>query len=366
MPPLVFAGEARNLQAALAEVAAGRGFLLQAGDCAESFGDFSAVSIREKLEDHAADGRRAHLRRDAAGRQGGPDRGPVRQAPLLAGRAGRRGGAAELPRPHGARRRAHPGRAHPRPRADGAGLPPVGRDAQPAARLHQGRVRRSDQGAPVEPGVRRQLAGGPPLRGHRLRDRACAGLHGGLRDRSRPRAAAARGGRMDEPRGPAARLRGGADPARLPHGALVRLLGAHAVGRGAHPRRRRRPRRVLRRSRQPAGGQGRPDGDARRGARPVPAARSRPHPGPADADLPHGSRAGLRRAAAAGAGGDRCRPPRGVGLRSHARERLPHAVGIQDPPVRGHHGRDRRVLCRLPRLPACGRAACTSSSPAST
>jgi 3-deoxy-7-phosphoheptulonate synthase len=50
MPPLVFAGEARNLQATLAEVAAGRGFLLQAGDCAESFGDFSAVTIREKLK----------------------------------------------------------------------------------------------------------------------------------------------------------------------------------------------------------------------------------------------------------------------------------------------------------------------------
>src|SRR5947208_2925401 len=50
MPPPAFAGEARNLQAALAEVAAGRGFLLQAGDCAESFGDFSAVTIREKLK----------------------------------------------------------------------------------------------------------------------------------------------------------------------------------------------------------------------------------------------------------------------------------------------------------------------------
>ena len=34
LPPLVFAGEARTLQAALANVAAGRGFLLQAGDCA--------------------------------------------------------------------------------------------------------------------------------------------------------------------------------------------------------------------------------------------------------------------------------------------------------------------------------------------
>lgn len=50
MPPLVFAGEARALQASLAEVAAGRAFLLQAGDCAESFRDFSAVTIREKLK----------------------------------------------------------------------------------------------------------------------------------------------------------------------------------------------------------------------------------------------------------------------------------------------------------------------------
>ncbi|HWG55809.1 MAG TPA: 3-deoxy-7-phosphoheptulonate synthase class II [Gaiellaceae bacterium] len=50
LPPLVFAGEARDLRAALGEVAAGRAFLLQAGDCAESFRDFSAVSIREKLK----------------------------------------------------------------------------------------------------------------------------------------------------------------------------------------------------------------------------------------------------------------------------------------------------------------------------
>ena len=48
-PPLVFAGEARNLQASLAKVAAGNAFLLQAGDCAESFDDFSATNIREKL-----------------------------------------------------------------------------------------------------------------------------------------------------------------------------------------------------------------------------------------------------------------------------------------------------------------------------
>jgi 3-deoxy-7-phosphoheptulonate synthase len=50
MPPLVFAGEARALRDALSEVAAGRAFLLQAGDCAESFHDPSAPTIREKLK----------------------------------------------------------------------------------------------------------------------------------------------------------------------------------------------------------------------------------------------------------------------------------------------------------------------------
>src|SRR4051812_31479489 len=48
-PPLVFAGEARSLQSSLAQVAAGNAFLLQAGDCAESFEEFSADNIREKL-----------------------------------------------------------------------------------------------------------------------------------------------------------------------------------------------------------------------------------------------------------------------------------------------------------------------------
>jgi 3-deoxy-7-phosphoheptulonate synthase len=49
VPPLVFAGEARNLQERLAEVAAGKAFLLQAGDCAESFDGFGADAIRDKL-----------------------------------------------------------------------------------------------------------------------------------------------------------------------------------------------------------------------------------------------------------------------------------------------------------------------------
>ena len=50
LPPLVFAGEARALRRSLGEAVEGRAFLLQAGDCAESFRDVSAVAIRERLK----------------------------------------------------------------------------------------------------------------------------------------------------------------------------------------------------------------------------------------------------------------------------------------------------------------------------
>ncbi|MBM3598104.1 MAG: 3-deoxy-7-phosphoheptulonate synthase class II [Alphaproteobacteria bacterium] len=46
-PPLVFAGEARRLKKSLADVAEGKAFLLQGGDCAESFAEFSANNIRD-------------------------------------------------------------------------------------------------------------------------------------------------------------------------------------------------------------------------------------------------------------------------------------------------------------------------------
>jgi len=49
-PPLVFAGETENLTAQLAEVAAGRAFLLQAGDCSESFREISADAITSRVK----------------------------------------------------------------------------------------------------------------------------------------------------------------------------------------------------------------------------------------------------------------------------------------------------------------------------
>lgn len=46
-PPLVFAGEARSLKSQLADAVNGQAFLLQGGDCAESFADFSSDNIRD-------------------------------------------------------------------------------------------------------------------------------------------------------------------------------------------------------------------------------------------------------------------------------------------------------------------------------
>ena len=49
-PPLVFAGEARKLEQSLADVAAGKAFLLQGGDCAESFAEFHPDTIRDTFK----------------------------------------------------------------------------------------------------------------------------------------------------------------------------------------------------------------------------------------------------------------------------------------------------------------------------
>ena len=46
-PPLVFAGEVRSLKKSLANVCEGKGYILQGGDCAESFAEFNANNIRD-------------------------------------------------------------------------------------------------------------------------------------------------------------------------------------------------------------------------------------------------------------------------------------------------------------------------------
>ena len=49
-PPLVFAGETRSLKKALSQVVEGKAFLLQGGDCAESFAEFHPDNIRDTLK----------------------------------------------------------------------------------------------------------------------------------------------------------------------------------------------------------------------------------------------------------------------------------------------------------------------------
>ena len=49
-PPLVFAGESRSLKKSLAQVSEGKAFLLQGGDCAESFAEFHPDNIRDTFK----------------------------------------------------------------------------------------------------------------------------------------------------------------------------------------------------------------------------------------------------------------------------------------------------------------------------
>ena len=264
-PPLVFAGESRALTRALGGVADGRAFLLQAGDCAESFEAFSADSIRERLkvilqmavvltysagvptvkvgriagqfakprsaDTETIDGVelpsfRGHLVNDieftAAARTPVPDR--MLQAyhqsasTLNLVRAFTTGGFADLSRVH---------------------------------QWNQEFVASSPEGQRYE-----QVAS-EIERALRFME-AC-----GLDHNTVPGAAPDR--RVDQPRGARAGLRGGPDAQGLPHRRLVRLLGPHGVDRRAHPAARRRPHRVLPWHRQPDRLQG--------GARPPPPTR---------------------------------------------------------------------------------------------
>ena len=162
-PPLVFAGEARNLKAKLAEVAAGRAFLLQGGDCAESFAEFQADNIRDTL--------RVFLQMAVVLTYGAAM--PVVKVGRMAGQFAKprsapteRQGERELPSYRGDivnglefdddRPRAGPGPADP-------GLRPGGRHAQPSARVHRWRLRGADPGAQLDAGLRRPLAPGRAL-----------------------------------------------------------------------------------------------------------------------------------------------------------------------------------------------------------
>ena len=274
VPPLVFAGEARQLRAALAEVADGRAFLLQAGDCAESFNDVSAIHIREKLK---------ILLQMAAVLTYGATL-PVVKVGRIAGQYAKArtsptepGGDGEIPivpRPHDPRRRSHGEGSHPGSGAHGRGLLP--RDSTLTSSAHSRRAASptscgctsGTRSSSPRPSRAASTSGSPPRSSARFSSWPRA-------DRRRRRAEAPSGRRLDEPRRTGARLRGGAHAPRLDHGRLVRLLRAHALDRERTRKGSTARTSILLRRAQPAGREGRAHGNCRRATGDLRAARLR-------------------------------------------------------------------------------------------
>ena len=205
-PPLVFAGEARQLKAELARVASGEAFLLQGGDCAESFAEHRADSIRDFF--------RVLLQMAVVLTYAGGS--PVVKLGRIAG---------QFAKPRSTTTEVQNGKELPsyrgdiingiefteasagaRPAAHADGLPAVRRHAQSPARLRPRRLRQSRPCASLEPRLRQGQPGRAPLSRARAPHRRELALHARLRARSREHAAAPHHQRLYQPRGAAARL----------------------------------------------------------------------------------------------------------------------------------------------------------------
>ena len=151
------------MRADLARAAAGEAFLLLGGDCAESFAEFHANAVRDTLKVLL---QMAVVLSYAAG-------APVVKVARMAGQFAKPRssmtetiGATTLPSYFGdvINGAAFTAAARtPDPGAHAARLQPGGDHAEPAARVHPGRVRRSASRAAMEPGLRRRLAAGRAL-----------------------------------------------------------------------------------------------------------------------------------------------------------------------------------------------------------
>ena len=295
LPPLVFAGECDDLKAKIAAVARGEAFLLQGGDCAETFDGVTADNVRNKL--------RVLLQMAVVLTYAASV--PVVKVGRIAGQYAKprssdletreRRDAAGLPRRRRQRLRLHRRVPRPRPAAARRGLPRLGGDAEPRARLRHRRLRRPAPGAHLEHRLRPRVHRRPALRGDGRRDRPGADLHEG--DRRRPRRVPP--GRLPlQPRGADAGVRARDDPHRLAHPAAVRRLRPLRLDRRAHPPARRRPRRAAAPHPQPDRRQARPDHDRRRRARARRAAqprqRGRAGSPSSPASAPAGSATGCR------------------------------------------------------------------------
>ncbi len=337
-PPLVFAGEARNLKEQLGRVAAGEGFLLQGGDCAESFTDpsannISANNIRDFLRvflqmavvlTYAAAVPVVKVGR-IAGQFAKPRSSPIekkngQELPSY------RGDIINGPEFTAAARVPDPARLIEAFRHSASTLNLIralthGGYAS-LGRVHQWLLDVDPQAQPALSGT-----GRPHLRG--------AGLHAGLRARSGEASGAQDHRFLHQPRGAAARLRAGADARGLDAARhLVRHLRAHGLDRRPHPPARPRPCRVLPRHHESARPQVRPVVQGRRDDAADRRAQSGERARPAHADRPARRRQGRRDAAADDPRGEARGPLGGVVVRSDARQHHHGDHRLQDPAVR--------------------------------
>ena len=184
-PPLVFAGEARNLKKALARVASRRSLPVAGRRLRREFCRARRQQHPRLLPRVVADGGGDDLCRRAAGGEGRPHRGPVRQAALIADRENQWRRIAELSRRHRQRHRVHGAGAHARSAAPADGLSPVGGDAQSAARIRHRRFRQSRLRASMDARFPEGFAAVAALQGIGRPHFGRAELHARLRARSR-------------------------------------------------------------------------------------------------------------------------------------------------------------------------------------
>ena len=270
LPPLVLPSECDTLRHRLAAVARGEAFLLQGGDCAETFAALTLDNVRDKVKTllqmaivltYGASVPVVKVGR-IAGQYAKPRSNAVEVVPGI-------DGPVEIPSYRG-------DAVNDLERTASARRPDPQRmlRAYRAAALTLNLVRGFATGGFAD--LRRVHAWNADFVRHSVagkRYEAMAGdidrarLHAGVRRRPRPDRLNARRRTLREPRGAAARLRGAAHASRRDDGICVRPVGSSAVGGGADTATRRCTRCVCLVDRESGGGQARPDRVARRRSR---------------------------------------------------------------------------------------------------
>ena len=356
-PPLVFAGEARKLKSLLGKAQAGEAFLLQGGDCAESFGEHSADNIRDFFRVFL---QMAVVLTFAAA-------SPVVKVGRIAG---------QFAKPRSADVETKDGVTLPAYRGDIVNdieFTPEAREPDPRRQLEAFR-----QSAATLNLLRAFATGGyANLENvHRwmlgfVKDSPFSERYQELADRITETLAFMRAIGLNPEASPELRatdfytsheaLLLGYEQAmtrlELDLGRLLRDLRPHGVDRRPHARPRRRACRILPRGEEPDRPQMRPVDPARRPDPPDRRARSRCGAGPAVADLPLRRRQGRGVAAAADPRRAARGPARAVGLRPDARQHDQDRERLQDAADRAHRRRNPLVLRRLPRRDRSIRAA---------